>query len=79
MIEKISYETVKTRITSFRFQRYENEIDRPQYGIKCWSVYRFKKFVPNNHPLFTLQLVFLSIMLYTLSLEIEVHFLYYFK
>ena len=34
MIEKISYETVKKR-------RYENEIDRPQYGIKCWSVYRF--------------------------------------
>ena len=39
--EKISYETMKKRIKSFLFKRYENDIDRPQYGIKCWSVYRF--------------------------------------
>ena len=31
----------KKRIKSFLFQRYENEIDRPQNGIICWSVNRF--------------------------------------
>ena len=31
----------KKRMKSFLFQRYENELDRQQYGIKRWSVYRF--------------------------------------
>ena len=39
--EKISFETMKKRIKSFLFKRYENDIDRPQNGIKCWSVCRF--------------------------------------
>ena len=26
---------------NFSFQKLRKEIDRPQYGIKCWSVYRF--------------------------------------
>ena len=25
----------------FQRQRYEDEIERPQYGTKCWSVYHF--------------------------------------
>ena len=29
------------RINFFRFQRYEDEVDRPQYIIKCWSFSRF--------------------------------------
>ena len=39
--------------------------------LKCLPFYIIR---PHNHPLFTLQLRFLSIMLYTLPLEIGMHF-----
>ena len=39
--------------------------------LECSSFYIIR---PHNHPLFTLQLRFLSIMLYTRPLEIEMPF-----
>ena len=82
MIKKISYGTMKNKIKSFLFQRYENEIDRPKYGTKCWSVYCFKKFtvfiITPFYPSITF-FVTNVFMLYTLPLEIEMRFSYYFN
>ena len=28
------------------FKKYVDEIDPPQYAIKCWSVYRLTRYIP---------------------------------
>ena len=37
-----TYENVKRRLKTFFKEKFVNDIDRPQYGLKCWSEYRFK-------------------------------------
>ena len=51
--KKVIYDTMKKRRKFFRFQRYGNEIDRPQSRKKCWSVYHFPKLVAIINPFYS--------------------------
>ena len=59
--KKIKYETMKKTIKSFLFQRYETEIDLPQYGITLLECLPFYVVRPHNHPLLPLNLVLIHL------------------